>query len=298
MTWRCSSQTALRELELYRRDLSCDKRVRSPEGQYACRVIYRKDGGSEVLWLAKNDADYCEPKAQALIVKLQQAGFECEVTDVSDRCEDVPQIPVSETPVSRDEDAKPVEAEEASPVATDKEEAGSDLRGVLQEHYEGNYLEAMIAAIPAGFEAQPGTNTVSDSSGEHLLVGPPDHFIKTMSDKSYVLVNTLLLERVLERETTSSFLNLGFRVRDKRYRFLGYAMAASVADSQVLDADADKVVLSITSVATDSCASVRRMTTVPWTSDLVGEERDDEGGGIGQASIGGCEKPITESSTP
>jgi hypothetical protein len=311
--WQCASQSAQRELELYTWGLSCQESLRPPEGQYACRVVYKKDGGSEVLWQARNDPEFCEPKARALVARLQQAGFECAVTEHASRCEEAPQ-----TAVTGRDDAEPARASEAvaasepagaseaavasepavtapaTPVEKDEEETAAELRRLLEKYYEDNYLDAMIAAIPAGFDAQSDMDVVSSRAGKNLHVGPPDHFIKTMPDGSYVLVNTLLLER----EAASSFVNFGFQVRDQRYLFLGYAVAESVAASQVLDADTDKIVLSVTSVATESCNSTRRTRTVRWGSDLSGQDRAGQSEVMGQVTIGGCEEANQESSEP
>jgi len=307
MAWRCASQTAQREIELYAWGLSCQESLRPPERQYACRLVYKKDGGSEVLWQARNDSEYCEPKARALVARLQQAGFECSETDARSTCDETPQ-----RPVHGDDDADPARATEAvaasepagaseaavaspaTPTARDKEEPAPELRRLLEKYYEENYLDTMIAAIPAGFDVQSDGDVVSSKSGENLHVGPPDHFIKTMADGSYVLVNTLLLER----EAASSFVNFGFQVRDQRYRFLGYAVAESVAASQVLDADSDKIVLSVTSVAKGSCNSTRLTRTLRWRPDLSGQDRTGQNEVMGQVAIGGCEDANQESSEP
>lgn len=313
MTWRCATQTAQREIELYAWGLSCQESLRPPEGQYACRVVYKKDGGSEVLWQARNDSEYCVPKARALVARLRQAGFDCAETDARSTCDEAPQSPASGTDdaesaraseavlAAKRTDASeaavafdPAVAAPATPTARDKEEPAPELRRLLEKYYEENYLDTMIAAIPAGFDVQSDGDVVSSKSGENLHVGPPDHFIKTMADGSYVLVNTLLLER----EAASSFVNFGFQVRDQRYRFLGYAVAESVAASQVLDADSDKIVLSVTSVATGSCNSTRLTRTLRWRPDLSGQDRTGQNEVMGQVAIGGCEDANQESSEP
>ena len=311
--WRCASQTAQREIELYTWGLSCHVSLRPPEEQYACRVVYKKDGASEVLWQARNDSEYCEPNALALVARLQQAGFDCAMTENASRCEVAPQTAVTSKddtePASASEPAgapEPAGASEAAvasehavaaaatPVAIDEEETAAELRRLLEKYYEENYLDAMIAAIPAGFDAPSGMDVVTSGPGKKLHVGPPDHFIKTMPDGSYVLVNTLLFDR----DATTSFVNFGFKVKNEQYRFLGYAVAESVTASQVLDADSDKIVLSVTSVATESCNSTRRTRTLRWGSDLSGEDGNGQNAVMGQISIGACDDPTQESSDP
>jgi hypothetical protein len=91
-----------------------------------------------------------------------------------------------------------------------------------------------------------------------------------MSDGSYVLVNTLLMRS----GSTSSFVNLGFAVRDSRYRFLGYAIAHSAVEVKVLDADSVKVALMVSQAANESCEASRRMRTLQWAAEFS-EPSDD-----------------------
>ncbi len=51
------------------------KIVREPG--FACRVKYKKPSGISYLWNARNEADYCGPKAISLIKKLGTFGWEC-----------------------------------------------------------------------------------------------------------------------------------------------------------------------------------------------------------------------------
>ena len=50
---------------------------RPPPGQDACRVEYTKDGKTEILWRARNDPSYCQPKVEDLVGKLEASGFSC-----------------------------------------------------------------------------------------------------------------------------------------------------------------------------------------------------------------------------
>jgi hypothetical protein len=45
---------------------------------YACRVKYSKSSGTSYPWNARNEADYCAPKASALAGKLAGFGWNCE----------------------------------------------------------------------------------------------------------------------------------------------------------------------------------------------------------------------------
>lgn len=327
-SWQCSSQAFEREIQLFAWDASCPDSEDRAAGPYACRVIYTKNGKSQLLWVARNNPDYCEPKARALVVKLQNSGFECAFTDHSatERCDPgsvVQSPPVAEIPVIEDsppvaeipviEDSPPptempvqetsppvaeapvqepsapvaeipvketsppvaaIPAEETSPplapeparedVASQNVDAG--LRGLLEKHYQEDYLDALIEAIPRGFRAQPASTVVLSTDGANLHLAPPNHFVKTMSDNSYVLVNT----RLLQQGQTTSFVNFGFHVRDGRYQFLGYATAHSVRDATVMNADGDRVVLSI--LLPD--VKERRTKIIPWHRNVYGNSRD------------------------
>ena len=260
-TWTCTSGDFERKITLFKDNDSVQDPARVSGNAYACRVTYTKNGESEVLWLARNDPDYCEPKVLALVGKLQAAGFQCEKSavpiDSADRS--------SAGTLDTDDAAAPPSTGEQAPPARWSDAAA--LRELLERHYEDSYLDAMVAAIPAGFSVGPAVDALSTQSGDVLYAGPPNHFVKTMADGSYVLVNTL----VLQRDSMSSFVNLGFVVRDKRYRFLGYATLRSAVEAKVTEADVSQVTLMATTAATPSCEGARRMRTLRWSSDFGAE---------------------------
>lgn len=289
MVWSCDNEAAQRDIEVYYWDGPCHEIRILPEGQDACRVIYKKDGASEVLWRARNDSEYCEPRARALVTKLQGAGFECKLTEASNRCDEA-----LHTPVSGRDKAEPSDLTEVNHIVALDAGPSAELRNLLQKHYDGNYLNAMIAAMPAEFDVQPGADVVSSGSAKKLHVAPPDHFVKTLSDGSYVLVNTL----VLDRDATKSFVNFGFEVKNEQYSFLGYAVAEFVADHQVLNADRDKIVVSVMPVAPELCNSTRRTRTIRWGADLSTQNAGAGHDVMGQISIGDCERPEQKSGDP
>ncbi len=49
----------------------------NPETGTACEVSYEKAGGTQVLWSANNDRDYCLGKAQAFVDKQKGWGWDC-----------------------------------------------------------------------------------------------------------------------------------------------------------------------------------------------------------------------------
>ncbi len=255
-SWECSSDGHERVLELYEPD------GERGESALSCWVVYTKDDASEVLWQARNDADYCEPKALALIAKLESAGFACTASYRENRPDSSP----GNAPTTTDDTDVMMPPE---PVGGGSESANAkaDLRMLLSRHYEESYLDAMLAALPGDFSLQPDTGTISPGPGRYLHVGPPDHFVKTLSDGSYVLVNTLLYAQA----TTSSYVNLGFQVRNKRYRFLGYATTGPVTDFEVLDADIESVVISVMPVPAADCDPGRRTQVLAWHGEISGQ---------------------------
>lgn len=253
--WLCSSHGLERAIELYLRH---GERL---EGELSCWVVYTKDGASEVLWQAKNNPDYCEPKALSLIARLESAGFVCTPS----RAENRPESPSESPPTATDDSDVMLPSLPVGAGSDESADSVTDLRVLLSKHYEDSYLDAMLAALPSGFSVQPDMDAISPGPLEYLHVGPPDHFVKTLSDGSYVLVNTLLFER----GSTSSYVNVGFQVKDKRYRFLGYATTQPVADFEVLDADTDSVVLSVKPIATARCTPMRRTEVLTWRGEVL-----------------------------
>ena len=57
------------------RNIAVDKGGKRTD--YACRVIYDSEKGLSVLWNARNDADYCAPKADSLRNDLVNWGWSC-----------------------------------------------------------------------------------------------------------------------------------------------------------------------------------------------------------------------------
>ena len=273
--WQCLSHGHDRAIELY------VPGVKRREGELSCWVVYTKEGASEILWQAKNNPDYCEPKALSLIARLESAGFVCTPSHPASRPADGSESPPAAT------DDSDVMMPPSSVGAGDDESGDSeaDLGTLLSRHYEGNYLDAMLAALPSGFSVQPDMDAISPRPMEYLHVGPPDHFVKTLADGSYVLVNTLLFER----GTTSSYVNVGFQVTNKRYRFLGYATTQPVADFEVLDAGTESVVLSLRPLATDGCIPARRTQVMAWQGEVKQQASQEAIGAVG--SDGDCSDP-------
>ena len=57
-----------------------------PEAGYVCDVLYEKpdEGGArEVLWSAKNDAQYCRPRYEDLVQGLADRGWTCDYAEDS-----------------------------------------------------------------------------------------------------------------------------------------------------------------------------------------------------------------------
>lgn len=256
--WTCTSGDFVREITLFSSNDPAQEMAGVGEQRFACRVEYSKNGVSEELWIARNDPDFCQPKVLALVRKLQAAGFRCQASGAPIESTERSLAGAADT---GGQDAP--SAAERAPLARTSDDAA--LRALLERYYEDFYLDAMVAVIPAGFTVGASSDAVSAKSGAVFYVAPPNHFVKTMADGSYVLVNTL----VLRRDSTSSFVNLGFVVRDNRYSFLGYAIAHAAVEAKVSDADADEVTLMATTAATATCEGVRRTQTLPWLPDFA-----------------------------
>ena len=257
MTWHCESGSHVREIALYRNEPTAEQPVVGSESRPACRVVYTKNGDAQVLWQARNDPSYCQPRVLALVEKLENGGFRCARKGEPAAGD----VGVAEGSVGTK--AEPLGPTAAAPVVTN--DAGrSALRELLGRYYEDYYLDAMAEAIPAGFTVHPDKPAVSAGPGGLLHLGPPDHFVKTMPDGSYVLVNQLLFEH----GGTSSFVNLGFVVDNERYRFLGYATAHSVSEVEVHDADTAQVSLMLTETPAPACEMVRRLQLLAWAPVL------------------------------
>ena len=256
-TWQCQSGSHVREIALYWNEPPAHQPAVGAESRPACRVVYTKNGDAQVLWQARNDPSYCQPRVLALVEKLENAGFLCA------RKGGPAAGDVGGAQGSSDTKAKPSEPTSAALAATNDAGRGA-LRELLGRYYEDYYLDAMAAAIPLGFTVHPDRPVVSAGPGGVLHPGPPDHFVKTMSGGSYVLVNQLLFEH----GETSSFVNLGFVVDNERYRFLGYATAHAVSEAEVHDADTAQVSLMLKETLPPACETVRRLQVLDWAPVL------------------------------
>jgi len=66
-----------------------------PEAGYVCDVLYEKpdEGGArEVLWSARNDVDYCQPRFDELVKDLASRGWICDYAEKSGDSGDQPEI--------------------------------------------------------------------------------------------------------------------------------------------------------------------------------------------------------------
>ncbi len=65
----CTKDGATRQIEVVR------------ESGYACRVKYTRPSGTTYPWNARNEADYCQPKAFGLAERLGSFGWSCDPAD-------------------------------------------------------------------------------------------------------------------------------------------------------------------------------------------------------------------------
>ena len=80
-----------------------------PEAGYVCDVLYEKpDEGStrEVLWSAKNNADYCRPRYEGLVQDLAERGWTCDYAeDASEGDVEEPEVAAATDARSDDDEA-------------------------------------------------------------------------------------------------------------------------------------------------------------------------------------------------
>lgn len=69
-TTHCQNGDAVRLIEV----------VYPQGGELPCEVQYTKDGNTEVLWRASNEAGYCEQKAAEFAERQRSWGWQCVTT--------------------------------------------------------------------------------------------------------------------------------------------------------------------------------------------------------------------------
>ncbi|MGB5449589.1 MAG: hypothetical protein WBM80_11755, partial [Woeseiaceae bacterium] len=145
--WRCTiadlepgSDTAAlpdRAITLYeyRSPANCLDEALPPDGTDICRADYMKDGATETLWRARNNRDYCRPRAETLVRELVTSGFFCRTVE---GCEG---------PAASPGEAAP--AVEALPVA----EATSVIRNTVPIDRTASREKQMLAFFNGLFDA-------------------------------------------------------------------------------------------------------------------------------------------------
>ena len=142
----------------YRSPENCRDEALPPGGTHVCRGDYTKDGATETLWRARNNRDFCRPRAEALVHDLVNAGFFCRTLDV-EGCEGPVDVRGDATPAV---DAQPApEAEvvgDAEPLRDVPPLADAEPTHDVQSAYEA---EALQPAEPAKSTNEIKTPTAS-----------------------------------------------------------------------------------------------------------------------------------------
>ena len=68
------------------------------EGQVPCEVHYQRNGLSDVVWQAMNQAGYCEEKASAFVEKQRGWGWQCEQQSTQAPADEPTETATEETP--------------------------------------------------------------------------------------------------------------------------------------------------------------------------------------------------------
>ncbi len=124
------------------------------EPGFACRVKYTKPSVTTFPWNARNDADYCEPRAVGLVEKLGVAGWQCDAIEEESANQSTGDVvPIQSTgdvePILPGDDAEPIPPTVAAELVTPAEDpalklSAEDLRSILQAQIEryGRYIES------------------------------------------------------------------------------------------------------------------------------------------------------------
>ncbi|MDH3305251.1 MAG: hypothetical protein OEM50_08935 [Gammaproteobacteria bacterium] len=314
--WQCTAAAAEtrsgtegvpdREIILfeYRSPDNCLNDAQPPIGANVCRADYTKDGVTETLWRARNNRDYCRPRAENLVQGLDATGFYCVLIKIEE-CEGQAEIaadsapvessqparqaaPVSETEPARKTEAKttiePAAGSGAlntatttaaqSPAPIDKTaNREKQLIDFFNGLFDGSLARAMAdAAIPDDFSVYD-QNTLSSGNGETLRFTQGTHAWETRRDRGVLVINA-----DFQRGTSFNdvFFGFAFDRSDSKnepdrhqIRYLGVVSAET--SSEVIYAGEDKIIIS-SKWYTESgdCYSSQTTDEYQWSDSIYG----------------------------
>lgn len=236
----------------YRSPGNCLDEALPPDGTDICRADYTKDGATETLWRARNNRDYCRPRAETLMQKLAASGFFCRTLDV-EGCQG---------PAASQGEAAP--AVEAVPVAEALPVAGAtsviqntapidrtasrekQLLAFFNGLFDAALAKAMTgAAIPDDFDVLDDS-TLSTGKGAILRFTRGTHAWETRRDRGVLVINA-----DLQRGQSFNDVFFGFTfdrsnaaTEPDRHQFRYLGVVSPETASEVIYAGEDKLIIS------------------------------------------------------
>ena len=288
----------------YRSPENCRDDALPPGGTNVCRADYTKDGATETLWRARNNRDYCRPRAEALVQDLVTAGFFCRTLDVEgcegpadvrgDAAPALDALPAPEAEIVGDaepalEAEAPQAVEPAASTSTTKTKATSGIRNTrpidktasrekqlltfFNGLFDASLAKAMTnAAIPDDFDVLDGS-TLSTGKGETLRFTKGTHAWETRRDEGVLVINADFQHGTSFNDVFFGFAfdRSGSPNEPDRHQFRYLGVVSPETLSEVIYAGEDKIIIS-SKWYTESrnCHSSRTTDEYQWSDSVYG----------------------------
>lgn len=288
----------------YRSPENCLDNALPPGGTLICRGDYTKDGTTETLWRARNNRDYCRPRAEALVQNLDTAGFFCRTVDV-EGCEGPADVRGEAAPVVDAQPAPEAElvgeaepaleaqalpaaepAPSASPIetkptsvirsATPIDKTASREKQLLTFFnglFDRSLAKAMTqAAIPDNFYVLDDS-TLSASNGETFRFTKGTHAWETRRDKGVLVINADFQHGTSFNDVFFGFAfdRSGSPDDPDRHQFRYLGVVSPETSSDVIYASEDKVIISSKwYTESNNCYSSRTTDEYQWSDSVYG----------------------------
>lgn len=271
----------------YRSPGNCLSIAQPPIGANVCRADYTKDGVTETLWRARNNRDYCRPRAENLVQELDAAGFNCASIRIEECEGQAEAAAVSETEPASKAEARPATEPDAStstiktptaaapsPAPVDRTASrGNQLTAFFNGLFDSSLARAMAdAAIPEDFGVYD-QNTLSGGNGETLRFTRGSHAWETRRDRGVLVINA-----DFQRETSFNDVFFGFafdrsdsKNEPDRHQIRYLGVVSVETSSEVIYADEDKIIiLSKWYTESSDCYSSQTTDEYSWSDSIYG----------------------------
>jgi hypothetical protein len=288
----------------YRSPGNCRDEALPPDGTHVCRGNYTKDGATETLWRARNNRDFCRPRAEALVRNLVNAGFFCRTVDVEE-CDgpvdvrgdaapivDTPPVPEAEVVGDAEPALKAEVLRPAEPAAnTGKTKATSVIRRptpldktasreeqlltFFNGMFDASLAKAMTdAAIPDNFDVYDD-GTLSAGNGETLRFTKGTHAWETRRDEGVLVINA-----DFQHGTSFNDVFFGFTFdrssstnESDRHQLQYLGVVSPETASEVVYAGEEKIIISSRWFAESrDCHSSRTTDEYRWSDSIYGTQ--------------------------